>query len=115
MVDFISQRPGDTWRFRLDFAPALPTRYTKARLVLRASWDESSQLLLDVDETSGLTVAPDGTSITAEISAVLTKEITALPCAPSRPAMLLRWSDPNDETDADSASIPFLLLPDVIN
>lgn len=109
---FISQRPGDTWRFRLDFDPALPTRYTKARFVVRASWDESSQLLLDVDQTSGLTIAPDGTSIQAEISAVLTAAIP--PTCGARPAALLRWSNPTDDTDAGSAPIPFLLLPDVI-
>jgi len=114
MADFISMRPGDTWRFRLDFSPALPPQYTKARFVLRAAWDESSQLLLDVDESTGLTIAPDGTSIQAAISAVLTAAIPAVCRANSRPAALLRWSNPVDETDADSAPIPFLLLPDVI-
>lgn len=112
MVNFISKRPGDTWRFRLNFSPALPTRYTKARLVLRESWDESSALLLDVDESSGLTVAPDGSAIDADISAVLTDAIPD--DAPASPAVLLRWSNPADDTDADSAAIPFLLLRDVI-
>jgi hypothetical protein len=112
MADFISKRPGDTWRFRLDFNPVLPTRYTKARLVLRESWDESSDLLLDVDETTGLTIAPDGSSIDVEISAVLTAAIP--PTCSRRPAVLLRWSNPADDTDADSAPVPFVLLPDVI-
>jgi len=112
MADFISKRPGDTWRFRLDFSPALPTQYTKARLVMRESWDESSELLLDVDESSGLTIAPDGTSIQVEISALLTAAIPAT-CS-KRPAVLLRWFNPADDTDADSSAIPFLLLRDVI-
>lgn len=108
-------RKGDPCRFIATVKTGVDVRYTRARFQVREDWDDSSTLLLSVDETNGITITP-GTPGTVEvvIGATATDALPTSP-QPRQVAAQLRLYNDADANDRMSWPIPFELQPDVID
>lgn len=107
-------RKGDPCRFEIDMGAPISADYTLAKFQARESFADTGVLLLEVDETTGITINHAGGLITVVIGATQTETLPDTTKPREVPAHI-RLYNAGDADDRFSLPIPFLLLPDAID
>lgn len=109
-------RKGDPCSFEARVRDGIGAQYTRARLQVRESWSETATLLLEAATGSGIVIDHANGRVLVTIGATITEGLPSHPTPGDRQvAAQLRLYNEADPDDRVSFSIPFAILPQVLD